>query len=351
MSPRTPSCPRKALVLLSACLGLAVITSVTLGAQGAGAAQAPIDLGTASSFSVLASSTVTNTGASVIHGNLGVSTGTAVTGFPPGLVLGTIHTGTDGVGAKAKADMVSAYGVAAGSGPVTNVATELAGTSLPGGVYRSDTLGITGTLTLKGDASTVWIFQAGSTLITASNSSVKFTGGANACNVFWQIGTSATLGTGTAFAGTLMAHESISAQTGANVEGRLFAQTGAVTLDTNVIKTPACDTKTPPTDSSSGGTPTTGGTATGTAAGIPSATAPTRRPGTGNATDRSVRPQSLSGTATTPGTGTGTGVGTGLPNTGADVSRPLELGLLALGIGAMLLLAARRPRPLGRHRH
>lgn len=378
MTPRIRSSFGKYVVLLPAGLALAVGVAVTLGTQSAGAAQAPIDLGTATSFSVLASSTVTNTGPSIIHGNLGVSTGTAVTGFPPGLVLGTTHTGTDGVGAQAKSDMNQAYTTAAGSGPVNNVATELGGTSLPGGVYRSDTLGLTGTLTLHGDSSTVWIFQAGSTLITASNSSVKFTGGANACNVFWQIGSSATLGTGTAFAGTVLAHASISANTGATVEGRLFAQTGAVTLDTNVITAPDCNTTTPPTGSSSsggtggtgtsttGGTGSTGpggGTATGTAAGVPGAGSSTSRAGghngngssnrngNSNASGTNGRHHPNARTETTLSTETGAGTGIGLPRTGSNLTLPLLAGLLAIGIGALLLLAARRTPIAGRHRH
>jgi hypothetical protein len=390
MTSRFTSFPDKTLFLIPAGLALAVGIAVTLGAQGAGAAQTPIDLGTATSFSVLASSTVTNTGPSIVHGDLGVSTGTAVTGFPPGLVLGTTHTGTDGVGAQAKSDMIAAYNTAAGSGPVNNVATELAGTSLPGGVYRSDTLGLTGTLTLNGDSSTVWIFQAGSTLITASNSSVKFTGGANACNVFWQIGSSATLGAGTAFAGTVLAHDSISANTGANVEGRLFAQTGAVTLDTNDISAPDCDTSGPTdTSSSSGGTstsPTGGtgstspgsgtatgpgrGTGTGTAGGVPGSAGSSSNAGGGNGhgsghgnngakgsgAKRSgggigALGQHLANAGTQNQLSTGTGTGTGLAGTGSNLALPLLGGLLATGLGALLLLAARRAPAVGRHRH
>jgi hypothetical protein len=202
-----------------------------------------VGLGTAAPFAVLAGTTVTNTGGTTITGDLGVSPGAAVTGFPPGTVGGAIHK-ADAVALQAEADLVTAYNDAAGRTPVTAVATELGGTTLQAGVYGNATLGLTGTLTLDaaGDPSAVFIFQAASTLITASNSNVALINGASACNVFWQVGSSATLGTGTKFIGNILALTSIALQTGATLDGRALARNAAVTLDTNVITNAACST-------------------------------------------------------------------------------------------------------------
>ncbi|MDQ2751023.1 MAG: ice-binding family protein, partial [Actinomycetota bacterium] len=210
-----------------------------------------VGLGTAGSFSVLGGSTVTNTGATVISadagvgGNLGVSPGSAVTGFPPGIVdpPGTIHV-TDAVAGQAQSDLTIAYNNAAGQSCNDNLTgSDLGGLTLTTGVYCFSTSAqLTGTLTLnaEGNPDAVFIFQIGSTLTTGSNSTVAMLNGAQACNVFWQIGSSATLGTGTAFSGTVMALTSITAVTGADIEGRLLARNGAVTLDDNTIHTPAC---------------------------------------------------------------------------------------------------------------
>ncbi|MEO7423063.1 MAG: ice-binding family protein [Ornithinibacter sp.] len=219
--------------------------------SSASAIPADVPLGTAGAFSVLAGSTVTNTGPSVISGdagnggNLGVSPGSAVTGFPPGLVTppGTIHT-TDAVAGNAQSDLTIAYNTAAGL-PCNKTLTDqdLGGQTLTSGVYCFATSAqLTGTLTLdaEGNPDAVFIFQIGSTLITASNSTVAFVNGAQGCHVFWQVGSSATLGTSSLFSGTIMALTSITANTTANVQGRLLARNGAVTLDSNAIHTPAC---------------------------------------------------------------------------------------------------------------
>ncbi|WP_440098603.1 ice-binding family protein [Streptosporangium sp. H16] len=199
-------------------------------------------LGTAGAFAVLAGSTVTNTGATVVTGDLGLSPGTAVTGFPPGTVNGAIHA-ADAVAAQAKVDLVAAYDDAASRTPAATVGTELGGTTVTPGVYTSaaGTFGITGTLTLdaQGDSGAVFVFQAASTLITASASTVVLTGGAQARNVFWQVGSSATLGTGSSLAGNVLALTSITVTTGVSVNGRVLARDGAVTLDTNTITKPA----------------------------------------------------------------------------------------------------------------
>ena len=198
----------------------------------ANAATSSVGLGTAKPFAILVGSTVTNTGPTVINGQLGLSPGTAVTGFPPG-VSGPQHI-ADAVALQAKNDLVTAYNDAANRPATEQVATELGGRTFLDGVYRNGTgLGITGTVTLDGQnaPSSVWIFQAGSTLITATSSRVALINGANPCNVFWQVGSSATLGVNTTFVGTIMALESISVKTGTAVTGRALARNAAVTLN------------------------------------------------------------------------------------------------------------------------
>ena len=217
-----------------------VVMALAVGIRPAAAAEAPVGLGTAGSFAVLAATTVTNTGPSVINGDLGLYAGTSITGFPPGTVNGTTHQ-TDAVAQQAQSDLVIAYNDAAGRGPGA-AASELGGRTLVSGVYTGSTLSLTGTVTLdaQGDPNAVFIFQSAATLITASNSTVALINGAQACNVFWQVGSSATLGTNTTFVGTVMALTSIAAQTGTTVNGRLLARNGAVTLDNNVITSSTC---------------------------------------------------------------------------------------------------------------
>lgn len=203
---------------------------------GASTSSGAADLGTAGSFVVLASSTITNTGATVLIGDLGLSPGTSVTGFPPGTVVGTQHI-TDAAAAQAKIDAQTAYTDLAGrTGAIDESGTDLGTLTLGPGVYKfTSSAQLTGTLTLDagGNANAVWIFQIGSTLTTASASVVSIINGGSASNVFWQVGSSATLGTTTDFSGTIIAQASITANTGATVNGRLMALTGAVTLDTN----------------------------------------------------------------------------------------------------------------------
>ena len=226
------------------------------------AAQLPVNLGTASSFTLLAGSAITSTGGTTINGDVGVHPGTAWTpGVPPTIVNGTLHLG-DAVAAQAKADLVTAYNDAAGRTPVTTVGTELGGTTRTPGVYNSaaGTFGITGTLTLDalGDPDAVFIFKTESTLITAAgNSNVNLINGAQSSNIYWQVGSSATLGTNTHFEGNILAQESITATTGSTVKGRLFAQTGAVTVDsisgTNPLYSETYGvTVVPPTNAKSG---------------------------------------------------------------------------------------------------
>jgi len=202
--------------------------------DGAWAQTAPA-MGTAKSFAVLAATTVTNTGATSVVGDVGVSPGSAITGFPPGVVTGTIHA-ADAVAAQAQVDAAAAYGTLAGKVCNTNLTgQDLGGLMLTPGVYCfNSSAQLTGTLILdaSGDPSAVFVFLIGSTLTTASNSAVIASGG-SPCNIFFQVGSSATLGTGTAFSGNILALTSITANTGASVSGGSFALNGAVTMDTN----------------------------------------------------------------------------------------------------------------------
>lgn len=239
---RTVSRSRLLLVAGASALVLALLP--------AGAANAvtqidgPVDLGTAFPFAVLAGETVTNTGPSVLNGDLGLSPGTSLTGFEFATVNGTTHA-TDTVAAQAQIDLTTAYGVAAGLTPTQTGLGDLTGLSLTPGVYSGGDLSVTGALTLEGTADAVWVFQAASTLTAATGSIITVTGGASACNVFWQVGSSATLNPGAAFVGTVMANVSVTAETAATVTGRLLARTGAVTLDSNVITAPT-ECSTPP---------------------------------------------------------------------------------------------------------
>ena len=203
-------------------------------------------LGAAGSFAVLGASAVTNTGPTILDGDLGISPNNAssVTGFPPGLVTGVTHA-ADSVALQAQNDLTTAYNAvtsqACDSGPFAP--TDLGGQTLTPGVYcYSSSVGLTGALTLnaQGDPNAVWIFRIGSTLTTASASSVVLINSASPCNVFWQVGSSATLGTTTAFKGNILALTSITVNTGANMIGRALARTGAVTLDTNNISFSTC---------------------------------------------------------------------------------------------------------------
>jgi hypothetical protein len=209
---------------------------------GAAAAVKAVPLGTASSFAVLAGAGITNTGPTTVKGDLGTFPTTTMTGTASLTISGTNHAG-DAVTQGAKTDLVTAYNAAAGEGPTSPIAADLGGQTLKPGVYNSaSAIGLTGTLTLdaRGNPNAAFVFQAGSTLTTASASQVKLVNGAQACNVYWQVGSSATLGTGSSFRGTILALTSITLTTGATVDGRVLARNGAVTLDTNRITRPTC---------------------------------------------------------------------------------------------------------------
>ncbi len=188
---------------------------------------------------------MTNTGPTVITGDLGIHPGSVVTGFPPGIVIaGTTHA-ADAVALQAKDDLVAAYDAldAQGCDQTFPNAADLVGLTLGPGVYCSaSSLFLSGTLTLDAqfNPNAVWVFKTGSTLITASASTVRMTNGGQQCNVFWEVGSSATLGTTTTFIGNILALTSISLNTGANVSGRVLARNGSVTMDSNTVAPTAC---------------------------------------------------------------------------------------------------------------
>jgi hypothetical protein len=225
--------------MISKYVRLASVLAVLCVQAGAGAQV--LSLGSAQSFGVLGGSTVTNTGSSVIMGDVGVSPGSAVTGFPPGVIVppGTLHV-ADAVALQAQNDVTTTYNVLAGLAPTIDLTgKDLGGMTLLPGVYHfSSSAQLTGALSLNalGDPDALFVFQIGSTLTTASNSSVLQLNGGDDCNVFWQVGSSATLGTTTDFLGNILADQSITLNTGATVvDGRLLARNGAVTLDTNTV--------------------------------------------------------------------------------------------------------------------
>lgn len=223
--------------------GLAAIV-VSLVSPHTAAAQTAPTLGAAKPYAVLGGSTVTNTGSTVVTGDLGLSPGSAVTGFPPGLVVsGTIHAG-DANAAAAQAAITTAYINLAGQATTQDLSgQDLGGMTLTSGVYNfAVSAQLTGTLTLNaaGNPSAVFIFKIGSSLTTASGARVQIINGGSACNVFWQVGSSATLGTSTSMLGNVIALTSITANTSASVVGRMLARNGAVTLDTNSVNASAC---------------------------------------------------------------------------------------------------------------
>ncbi len=200
-------------------------------------------LGAAASYAVLAGATVVSTGPTVINGNLGLSSGSAVEGFPPGTLNGTQHV-SDLDAVQAKVDLTTAYNDAAGrSGAPISVSGNLGGQTLTPGLYKStDGLEISsGDLTLdaQGDPNAVFIFQMAVTLSTTSGRQVILSGGAKPANIFWQVGTSATIGTTSVFKGNIMADQSVDLKTGATLDGRALARIGEVTLDSNTVTRPA----------------------------------------------------------------------------------------------------------------
>jgi len=238
-TPVFPLAQTSVRLLLCALLAMG---SLFLAPSASAQATAP-PLGTAQGFAVLGSSSVTNTGPTVVTGNLGVSPGSAVTGFPPGTVAGGTTYAADAAASQAQTDTGTAYVDLAGETCTQNLSgKDLGGLTLTPGVYCfSSSAQLTGTLTLNaaGNAAAVWVFKIGSTLTTASSSSVVMEGG-QPCNVFWQVGSSATLGTSTNFTGSIFALTSITLDTDSKLSGRALARNGAVTLDANTVAITSC---------------------------------------------------------------------------------------------------------------
>jgi hypothetical protein len=228
---------RRARFGVASVAALGLLVAIPGSAQ---AATAPVPLGTASSFVVLAGAGITNTGKTTLNGNIGTFPTPAISGLSTVTLNGTNHA-ADAVTQGAKKDLTTAYTTAAGAGPTHAIPVELGGKTLQPGVYSGGALGLTGTLTLDGgnNPNAVFIFKAASTLITGSNSHVKLVS-VNPCNVFWQVTSSATLGTGSAFVGTIMALTDVHLNTGATIQGRALARNGAVTLQANTITRPIC---------------------------------------------------------------------------------------------------------------
>lgn len=256
--------PGKRTTALFAGVAATVAISLTI-VSSAHAVQPSVDLKSTSNYAVLAGSGITNTGATTVSGTAGGDMGSSPTGSFTGDTMvttsGTKYTAVDSKTTAAKADLVDVYDDAAGRVPATTITGDLGGQTLVAGVYNSaSSIGLTNTVTLDGqnNPDAVFIFQAGSTLTTASNSTVALINGAQACHVFWQVGSSATFGTTTTFVGHVFALTSISAKTGATFAGQLLARNGAVTLDHNTITNDLCTGVTPtgtpsPSPSTSGG--------------------------------------------------------------------------------------------------
>jgi hypothetical protein len=317
-----------------------------------------VNLGTAASASVLAGAGVTNSGSTILPSDLDTYPSSAITGFPPGLVIapGTEHAG-DAVAQQAQSDLTIAYNSAAAAPKTADVTgVDLGGHTLTEGVYNaSSSLALTGQLTLNGGPSSVFIFQAGTTLVTASNSSILLTGGALACNVFWQVGSSATVGADTTFVGNILASMSISLDTGATVQGRALARTGSVTLLSNVFTNPGCNTTTPPTTappttapptttvpSSTGTGSSGGGSSTGGFSGSGSSGSGTS--GSGTSGSGASGSGASAGTA---GSGSGSSLFTGSgTSTGTGVSPGAATGISGAGGATLIGSAASGSGPL-----
>jgi hypothetical protein len=335
---------RPARRLTTTFIALATTTgTMLLAITPAGAAIVPtVPLATAAAYSVVGASTVTNTGASVINGSVGLYAGTSITGFPPGIVVppGTIHT-TDAAAQQAQSDITAAYTNAQGRSISATTGANLANGHLGAGVYAGPSHGalqLTGPLVLDGagNRNSVFIFQTDSTLTTASSSTVTLINGAQECNVFWQVGSSATLGTGSVFRGNILALASVTVNTGVTVHGRAFASTGAVTLDTDLFTRPTCALSAPTTTTPGGGTPSSLPSVGGTPSTLPGGGTATTLPGTGTTLPGNATP-------TLPGTPPGSpGVPpiAGPPHTGVAPMHTSSLPWFAMMMTALFGAAA-----------
>ena len=326
--------------------GIAFITLAAFGTQSAVAATATVPLGTATTFAVLAGSAITDTGPTTIAGDIGLSPGSAITGTSS-ITQSSGSTYVDVAKAvTAENDLTTAMNAAAGATATQTVSADLGGTTLVSGVYKStSSIGLTGTVTLNGQGNpdSVFIFQAGSTLTTASGSVVALENGAQACNVFWQVGSSATLGTTTQFNGSILASTSITLTTNATVTGRVLASTGAVTMDTNTITVPTCLLSSSTTTSTT--VPSTSTTVPSTSTTVHTTST------TVHTTSTTVKPGSKPGSSST--TTPTIVIPLGAPATGAGGTARiasmllLPLGLIALGsagVAGRFIVRARRAK-------
>ena len=230
---------KRVFVTLSIATILATVSAASVASADT-LISGPINLGSAANYGALAGSEVTNSGLTTVSGLVGVYPGSSITGFPPGIALSPPQAGT-ATELAAQSDLTIAYGVASSLTPTTTGLGDLVGQTLVAGVYQGGVLSLSGDVTLDGEGNTdaVWVFQADSALNIASNSRVLLTNGANACNVFWKVGSSANIDTAADFVGTVLADQAIFARTGASIEGRLLARIAEVTLQTNDITVPA----------------------------------------------------------------------------------------------------------------
>jgi hypothetical protein len=312
----------------AATLIASTMTAAVLFTTGtADAAIAPtVPLGTSANYAVLGASTVTNTGDSTLNGSLGLWPGTSITGFPPGLVIPPGKTDTTNAAAKqAQSDLTVAYVNAAGRPIDATTTADLANLKLPAGVYAGPSkspLSLSGPLILDGagDPRSVFIFQTDSTLITGSSSTVTLINGAQECNVFWQVGSSATLGTSSVFTGNILALTSITVNNSVTVHGRALARNGAVTLDNDTFTRPTCATLPSSGGTGGSGSTPTGSDGTGTSGGSTGTSGgSTGTSGGGGTTGTGVGTGTSGGGTGTTGTGGGTGTnggGTGTIGTG-----------------------------------
>jgi hypothetical protein len=238
---------RTSKLFIALLLTLLMVSMIIMPAVAADPPILKVDLKTTSSFAVLAYSAVTNTGTTIINGDagndVGISPGTSFTGADSVTMTGGTQHLNDAVAIEAQTDLKAAYIDAAGRPATSEIVANLGGTTLLSGVYHTDSgISIDGTLTLdaRGDPEAVFIFQAGSTLITGVNSKIELINGARYCRVFWQVGSSATLGTDSQFVGHIFAYAAITVNAGAHVQGQLLAITEAVTLDNNTIQNGIC---------------------------------------------------------------------------------------------------------------
>ena len=348
----TPKLHKKTIAGVAAVAIAAIALFVTVNAS---AVQPTVDLGDAETFAVLAGSGITNTGPTTLSGTWGSDIGSSPTGAFTGsesvTTSGTKYIAADPATAAAQSALTTAYLDAAGRTPATTVSADLGGQTLTQGVYNSaSSLGLTGTLILdaENDPAAVFIFQAGSTLTTASGSKVELINGAQACNVFWQVGSSATFGTTTDFTGHVLALTSITANNGATFKGQLLARNGAVTLDTNTIINDAWITVTPtatPTETETA-TPTPTPTESETASPSPSPSeSETASPTPTEEVTESPSPEETvtAAPSETPSPEDTTDTGGQLPDTETDNwVLPLGIGLAVISIGAIVFFLRRK---------